>query len=158
MTRVQEYKQREQRQRAQVVQWLGITEETLNELIYEGAFDYLRNVFGTDAYGMEHLPKTKEFWTWWRMEYNRIDGIFLNAIGHEYLSQYPQWYCVIQKRDSDVFDPIYSVDQLRKEYTKYHEASMRNRFINSSTVRAGAHDMINAIIAGQTKQQEVHHD
>lgn len=145
MTDLQRYKQREQQQRNELTRMLQCTDEQLNTMVFDGAYDYLQNIFGTDAYGLQHLPKTSEFWAWWRMEWNRIDALFLNAISHKYSAEYPQWYCVIRDRDTDYLHAVYNCNGLRTWYIAYHEASMSNRFLNSSVVRAGAHQMINSI-------------
>lgn len=155
MTQVEQYKRYESDQRKQVLSWLQMGDHQLSELIFEQAYEYLEKVFGTDAYGMEQLPKTTEFWTWWRMEWNQIDRMFLEAIKVQYKAEYPEWYCVIADRDTGDLGAVHTVKELHRHYLHYHEASMSNRFINSSTVRAHAHDMINSIIAGSRK--EAHH-
>ena len=150
MTNAQAFKIREQQNRDAVKKWLKLTDDEASNLFIDTAYDYLKNVLGTDAYGLEHLPKTSEFWTWWRLEWNRIDSIFLNCIRED-----ERWYCSIVDRDSSTWYKVDDVYFLREWYNIYHEASMDNRFINSSVVRAGAHSVIKNIISN--KKKEVHH-
>lgn len=145
MTELQRYIQREQHNRKELMRLLQCTDEQLNHMLFEGAYEYLQHVFRADSYGLEHLPKTHEFWVWWRMEWNRIDTLFLQAISHKYSAEYPQWYCVIRDRDTDDLHAVHSVNGLRTWYITYHKATMGNKFINSSVVRAGAHHLINTL-------------
>jgi hypothetical protein len=157
MSLIDQLKQREQRNRTELLTLLKMDEEKLNMSIFEGAYEYLEKVFGTDAYGLKHLPNTAEFWTWWRMEWAKIDSIFLLAI-HERVPDMPIYaevLYIIRDRDNERGTTlIKSIRQLREEYYHYHEASMQNRYINSSIMRGGAHNMITAIIK---REKEVSH-
>lgn len=142
MTNAEAYKKREQENRKAVKNWLKLTEDEMTNLFIDTAYDYLRNVLGTDAYGLENLPRTSEFWSWWRLEWNRIDAIFLCNIRED-----DRWYCSIVDRDSNHLYKVDGVAFLRDWYALYHEASMDNRYMNSSVVRAGAHSVIKHIIS-----------
>jgi hypothetical protein len=137
MTNAQAYKKREQENKDKVRSWLEISDADHFDLVVDTAFEYLKNVLGVDAYGLEYLPKSPEFWTWWRMEWNRIDALFLDAIG-----PHDDCYASIVDRDSDTRFEVYTADDLLRWYTIYHEASMENRFINAAVVRATAESML----------------
>lgn len=157
MTVVQQLKQRNERNRKLLLQLLDITEEQMNEKLFEGAYEYLENIFGTDAYGMKHLPKTSEFWTWWQMEWAKIDSIFIAAIDDATPETYAQDGIMYKVRDRDNERGkwrIKSKEELTDHYLFYHEANMKNRYINSDIMHAGAHAMIKEI---KKREQEVVH-
>jgi hypothetical protein len=147
MTNAQAYKKREQENRDAVKSWLKLTDDEATNLFIDTAYEYLRNVLGTDAYGLEHLPKTSEFWMWWRLEWNRIDAIFLSCLTTD-----SRWYATIIDRDTETPYKVANVHDLQKWYEIYHEASLDNRYINSSVVRAGAHSVIKAIANAKVKE------
>jgi hypothetical protein len=150
MTVIEILKKREAKNRASLLELLQISEEELNEKIFEGAYEYLKHVFGTDAYGMEHLPQTTQFWAWWKLEWAKIDAVFLAAVEP---CKRASWS--IRDRDNTNGKYIvYELHDLREHYEYYHEASMANRYLNSDIVRAGMHKMVKDIV---TKPQEVHH-
>lgn len=145
MTAVEKFKEREVKNRARLREELLYTEEDFAKMIFEGAYQYLEKVFSTDSYGMEHLPKTKEFWAWWKIEWAKIDAVFIGAIEEHNDRTFI--------RDRDKANSLWSIQnykELRDQYAYYHEATMKNRYMNSSLVRAGAHEMVNAITHSQS--------
>ena len=155
MTVVEILKKREAEDRANLLKLLQMSEEELNVKIFEGAYEYLEHVFGTDAYGMDHLPKTPQFWTWWRREWAKIDAVFLHAVEvSPERFRYPGTLWAVRDRDNTECRCIVrELHALREQYEYYHEASMSNRYLNSEIVRAGMHQMFKDMVA---KQEEVH--
>jgi len=145
MTLVETIKKREQQNRKTLLELLQISEDDLALQIFEGAYEYLEKVFGTDAYGLTHLPKTSQFWTWWKMEWNKIDHIFVSAV-EEHRTPKGIAYKVRDRDNTQIYCVCHNVQHLRDEYTYYHEAHMNNRYLNSDIVRAGMHNMIDSIV------------
>jgi hypothetical protein len=147
MTLVETLKLREYRTRKSLCDFLRYTDDDVNILIFEGAYEYLEKIFGTDAYGMKHLPQTAQFWSWWRKEWAKIDSMFVDNVE----DQGDGW--TVRARDNDLcFQFCRDLEDLRAEYLYYHEISMNNRYINSEVVRAGAHEIMSAVINEAKKE------
>lgn len=147
MSWVAKIKEREIKNREELLHLLKVKESQMSSLFFEVAYEYLENVFGTDAYGVEHIPQTAEFWTWWKMEWAKIDSIFLHAISHDDDEAYEGALCILRDRDNvNIKVVIRNIHQLRNAYRIYHEATMQNRYINSGVVQAGMHKMMNSVI------------
>jgi hypothetical protein len=150
MSLTQRLKEHEARTRARVLSILRITEDELAAMIFEEAYQYLEKVFGTDAYGLDHLPKTSEFWVWWKKNWHDIDSVFVGALDFDMCSDNSDILCTIRVRDnSEFYEAVRNVNELRQHYEHYHEASICNRYLNSTVVRAGMHNMIDSIINKQ---------
>jgi hypothetical protein len=150
MTNAQAYKKREQENKEKVLRWLKMSDEDHFDLVVDTALEYLKNVLHVNAYGLEYLSKSTDFWTWWRIEWNRIDTLFLDA-----LKPHDDWYVTIIDRDSDRPYKVDSAEDLRSWYSVYHEASMENRFINAAVVRATAESMLKGIRLQVASSKEV---
>lgn len=147
MTIIETIKLREQQNRKLLLELLMITDEELTAKVFAGAFEYLEKVFGTDAYGMEHLPRTPQFWAWWTRQWNDIDSVFLGAIERHHEGIY-----IIRSRDNELSRYcLHSIESLREHHEYYHQAHMNNRYLNSNIVRAGMHKMIESIV-NQSKE------
>lgn len=150
MTIVESYKAHEQRTRKSLLQLLRYSEEDIAILIFEGAYEYLDKVFGTDEFGMSCIPKTSQFWDFWKKEWNHIDSMFVANVV-EYSNYKLMW--TVRARDNDEIKLLCrTVEELREQYLYWHEASMSNRFINRDVVKSAAHHMIRNIIEQQKKE------
>ena len=99
----------------------GYSADELFNMAVDTAFTYLREIWKTDEYGMEMLPKSPEFWAWWRMEWARIDKLYLDDMKHR---------------------PNRAHRYYRVYYEHYHKAGLNNIFINSAVMEASAHKLI----------------
>lgn len=107
--------------KAKVSTLTGYSAENLFALTVETAYTYLKQVWRTDAYGMEMLPKTPEFWAWWRIEWARIDERFLKDMESR------------PNRDHMYYQTYYQ---------HYHRAELDNIHMNSTVMEASAHRLI----------------
>ncbi|MFN7609589.1 MAG: hypothetical protein ACK5QX_01425 [bacterium] len=147
MTFLEKAKQREIQTRKAILSWLDITEERYNDMLFESGFEYLKNALKTDAYGMDHLPKTKAFWNMYIVEvWNPIDRLFLESFNQEMMAEYPQWYCVVKDRDSFLLQAVKSKAQLRSLYELYHQCDLSNPFIAKQNLTAQQHSVLKAIM------------
>lgn len=138
MNQAKKIRQQHRLTRAKIVTVTGLCIEHINEMYYEGAYDYLRNVLMADDYGLDVLPKTSEFWAWWRTEWHRIDVIFLNNIR----TDMKVGKCTIQSPDDATHWAVYSPTDLAAHYIDYHEANHANVYINSAVMQASYHQLI----------------
>lgn len=128
-------KQDMQQMRALIMEHCGYTEDELNELIFNTAYRYLEDVLALPAAAISAHTANADFWSWWQLEWNRIDKIFNNNV---YADPRPPYaLCAVLDRENDILYAVYSAEQLRHMYEQYHEASMRNRHMNSAIVRTG---------------------
>lgn len=104
---------------------LKYTDEDLATMIFDNAIEYLKNIFGTD----KHFPHTHEFWSWWKREYAIIDDEFVNAIRVNI-----DLTTIIDRENPYITHYVLTLKDLRAWYTRYHEASMSNRFITKEVV------------------------
>ncbi|MFN7703459.1 MAG: hypothetical protein ACK5OS_02465 [Chryseotalea sp.] len=147
MTYLEKVKQREAEIRNHIISWLDITEERYNNMLFESGFEYLQNVLKTDAYGMDHLPKSKAFWNMYIIDvWNPIDKAFLEAFNQEMMAEYPQWYCVVKDRDSFLLQAVKSKAQLRALYEHYHACEFSNPVIAKQNLTAQQHSVMKAIM------------
>lgn len=123
---------------AKVLTITGMSRQALNELMFNAAYSYLQEVLQTDAYGLEMIPQTKEFWSWWSIEWSRIDQIFLNKIRKDARVH----ICTIEHPYNGQLHGCFSQADLQKFYLLYHQISPENIFINSSVMEASCHQMI----------------
>ncbi|WP_157494128.1 hypothetical protein [Fulvivirga imtechensis] len=123
---------------AKVSMLTGISQDELSTMRFDAAYTYLEQVMEVDAYGMEHLPKTPQFWAWWCTEWNRIDQIFMYKIRKDLHIG----ICVIEDPRNGQLWAMYSKADLAKYYRIYHAISHDNIHINSSVMHASAHTMI----------------
>lgn len=109
--------------------YTGLSIEQLNEIRYEAAYDYLAKVIGTDTYGMEHLPRTPQFWGHWNLIWHRIDEIIMYG--------------------TDDKGPSITVDmpqqQARQIYLEMHDINLKNYRLNSTLIDAAWHSFIKTL-------------
>jgi hypothetical protein len=149
MTLVASLKKREQENREEILRLLNYTNDEMSFFIFEGAYEYLEVIFGTDAYGMTHIPKTCEFWAWWQKKWAEIDAVFVHAVSRRG-NKIQFWE--VRHRDHEWRQVLcQNVEELRAQYFRYHEASMNNVYINSDVTRASMHTMMNEIILNQKR-------
>lgn len=142
MTVVEIIKQHEQANSKLLLELLKVSQEELNEKVFAFAYEYLEKVFGTDAYGMEYLPKTPQFWTLWTKHWKEIDSVFIGAVESHHEGLY-----IIRSRDNELSSYcINSVEALRAHYDYYHQAHKNNPYLNNNVVDAGMHEMIKSIV------------
>lgn len=116
----------------------GISSEDLGELKFNSAYSYLEEILETDDYGMEVIPKTKQFWAWWSIEWGRIDQIFFNNIK----TGYRHGLCQIDDPFTGNLKACYNQQDLLNYYLLYHEISEDNLLINAQVMDASCHQMI----------------
>ncbi|MBL6448549.1 hypothetical protein JMN32_19720 [Fulvivirga sp. 29W222] len=124
--------------RAKVSMLTGLSVEELFTMTFESAYSYLKNVMQVDDYGMQHLPQTSEFWAWWRMEWNRVDMIFMSKIRKDL----GVGLCAIEDPRYGNLWAMYSKGDLANYYRLYHLVSHDNVHINSAVMSASAHRLI----------------
>lgn len=106
---------------------LKYSDEELNIRAFDGAYTYMREIFGTE----DHFPLTTEFWAWWRREWAQIDSAFIDAIR---VAPGETW---IRDRDNpNCSHAVHGLAELRAWYAHYHEASVENRHVCKDVVDA----------------------
>jgi hypothetical protein len=139
MNQADKLRQRNKLLRAKILQLTGISLEDQAEMCFEGAYSYLENVLHTDSYGMQHLPRTSEFWAWWECEWAKIDQLFIDSIRTDLL---PTGACVVEHPVSGNHYYAEREEVRAKMFRVYHEANEENMVINSAVMNASAHKLI----------------
>lgn len=62
----------------EVMSLVGLSEESYELLRFELAYDYLKLATNNSGEIIKELVKTKHFWNWWLMQYERVDEVFSN--------------------------------------------------------------------------------
>lgn len=107
-----------ERNRQAICTLCNVTPEQINEVCFEHAYAYLEKVIRYDKKGIELLPQTAQFWTWWKMEWYRIDKLFLDDLFGT-LS-----YAIADKPD-----------KVWEYYLKAHRIEPDNEFLNMPQMR-----------------------
>lgn len=122
-------RQNEQVTRITLKRLLKYSDEELNTMAFDGAYEYMRKIFGTE----EHFPLTTEFWAWWRREWASIDAAFVDALRLFGPNE-------IHIRDRDEPNKytylVNGLAELRTWYAHYHEATVDNRHVRKDVVDA----------------------
>lgn len=66
-----------QRARERVLALTGIRENDLNDMIIDGGNEWLKLITHHNARALEHMPRTREFWGFWRKTWHQMDLCFL---------------------------------------------------------------------------------
>lgn len=121
----QEHQQLVARTQARVREVTGLSDETIAELRFELAFEWLTSI-GCVGEMQNQMAKTKEFWySFWLKEWHRIDLLFLaHHARYEYSLHVVSWY-------------------------RYFHAG--SRYLQDATMHAGYHQVIKYI----TKKEKV---
>lgn len=67
--------------RAQVLRLTGMRENDLNDLMIDNATEWLRLITHNDARALEFIPRTREFWGFWKKTWHKVDVAFLQLNG-----------------------------------------------------------------------------
>ena len=95
----------------------GLAQDDISRLQFEAAYEWLQFI-GCDAYGLEHIPRTKEFWSFWRNEWYKID--------REFLRHYLQW----------------GYSNTREWYGWFHSVAADHDYLNSTVIHAAYHRVV----------------
>lgn len=84
------------RTRAEILRITGIRENDLNDLVIDGGHEWLALITHNDARAMEFIPRTREFWAFWKRTWHTIDLAFITMneripLGRQAASLY---YCM----------------------------------------------------------------
>jgi len=117
MTHIELITQQMKATRARVRELTGLTNDALNEMIFEGAYAWLESI-GSDAYGLEHLPKTAEFWGFWKQEWHTVDAAFVQHIN------------------------FYQIEQRKKDWYEAMHSNKGNKMLSGALINARFHKVI----------------
>lgn len=114
----------------------GYDEEELSQMQFTAAFECLEKVLGSDEYGITELPKTTDFWIWWKDQWYRRDRIFLDRLRFDaelqkYTSVTPGHLTPLVLHEQRDFRYIYSL---------YHRVATDNIYINSAGMEYSFHN------------------
>jgi hypothetical protein len=134
MSHIEKIKKQMQEVRTLVVDMCGIDEEQLNELIFNYAYEWLRQTIGHDQFGMQHLPRTGQFWAWWKMEWHKLDQELLfndqdGILQYSYL--YNKWFGQLDKTYH-----INNAADMWQFYKHYHAPENHNFHINTVVLQS----------------------
>lgn len=69
--------------------------------VMDVAYEYLDHYVGKDHFGKNVLLNSKSFWTWWRIQWNRRNRIFINE------TRLNEVVAIIQPEDSKLIKELY---------------------------------------------------
>lgn len=101
----------------EVMEITGLSEDEISRMVFDSAYEWLQHI-GCDAYGLEHVPATKEFWSFWRHEWYKVDRNFIR-----------HWL-------------QYGNANTRQLYIHFHNASDSNEYLNSAVIHAAYHRVV----------------
>lgn len=61
-----------------LIRSMELTELEYNNLVMDVAYNYLDVNLGKDIFGKEVLLNSRSFWTWWKIQWDRRNRIFIN--------------------------------------------------------------------------------
>lgn len=106
-----------QHARERVLALTGIRENDLNNMIIDGGEEWLKLVTRHNARALQFLPRTREFWGFWRKTWHQMDLVFLAIDDHCRLN-----------REMAIF-----------YYYETHRITLDNQNVNNSRVFAHYH-------------------
>lgn len=119
----------------------GISMDELSVLRFNTAYDFLSEVMGVDAYGLEVMPKTPLFWNWWSTEWMRVDDRFMENLRFDIKQG---GYFMVMPDGMQV-----NADSQARRlacWKEYHEASNSNYYISRELVELSYHNLIKEIV------------
>lgn len=126
---------------AEICALTGLSWEELNTIRFDTAYEFLEKVMGVDAYGLEVMPQTSQFWRWWVNQWLRVDELYLTKLRFD-LHQGSHF---LMMRDNTQVNA--DTEERRLAYWKdYHEASTDNYYIDEQLVNLTYHQMIKTIV------------
>lgn len=66
-----------QHARERVLAVTGIRENDLNDMILDSAYEWVAMITHNDARAIQFIPKTTQFWSFWRKAWHKVDTVFL---------------------------------------------------------------------------------
>ncbi|MEO9475840.1 MAG: hypothetical protein ABJG41_09905 [Cyclobacteriaceae bacterium] len=125
----------------QILSLTGLNQEELNELRFNTAYEFLRDIMGVDEYGLEVMPQTPLFWSWWRNEWFRVDERFLSNLRYD-TNQGDQYLIMPDRTQACAHS-----QELRLEgWKRYHEASETNYYMSREILELSYHKLIKRIV------------
>jgi hypothetical protein len=131
-----------QNARDQVMELCGLTSEELAQLQWDGAMQCLHKVLGSDEYGIAELPKTSDFWLWWKDQWYRRDEAFLESLKFDV--DRTQYTCAFPGEDLRLY--LEGSAQMKGMYLRYHRMAGDNPLVNNNTMEVSFHQMIKDIV------------
>jgi hypothetical protein len=116
---VKEIKRIHDTTRARVAKVIGESEENLILFFHESAYEFLELITGDNEKAIQYLPRTKEFWGYWKRVWQNADFEFLNHVR--------DYAC----------ESVYSRRELFNLYKYFHRITLDNPTLNNATVQAG---------------------
>ena len=126
---------------AEICALTGLSWEELNTIRFETAYEFLEKVMGVDAYGLEVMPKTSQFWNWWSNQWLRVDELYVSNLRFD-VRQSTHY---LEMRDRVQVNA--ESEERRLAYWKdYHEASRENYYIDEQLVHLTYHQLIKTLV------------
>jgi hypothetical protein len=132
----------QQEARDQILVLCGFTEDRINELQWEGAIECLKKVLRSDEYGIYELPKSADFWLWWRDQWYRRDEQFLTSLKWDF--DIDAYSCKLPDQDTWMY--LCSAADFGQMYLRYHRMTADNPLVNNNLMEASFHRMIKDIV------------
>lgn len=127
--------------RQEVLAITGIAEEELSEWIYEAALKCLKDILGSDEYGINELPKRPEFWGWWKAQWYRRDRMFLDRL--KFNPSLLKYQILIPGTGTETY--LHDQKHIRMAYELYHKVDRDNVYFNNGAIEYSYHQLIKCI-------------
>jgi hypothetical protein len=108
--------------RKRVERLTGITEDRQNMLLFDSGYDWLELTTGNDAQALQHMPRTKEFWGFWKKTWHRVDIAFLRFVHDAHVQ-----------------------NNLVDYYNHFHRITKDNAIMNGTSVQCDYHLLIKGL-------------
>lgn len=88
ITKIEELQAEMQRTRERVLVLTGIRENDLSDMILDSGEEWLKLITHNDARALQYIPRTREFWGFWRKTWHNLDLAFLDCSERCNLNRY----------------------------------------------------------------------
>jgi len=134
--------------RSLILEMCKISEEELSEMQWLCAFECLEKVLVTDQYGMDELPKNREFWNWWLDQWHRRDKIFLEQMRFD--AELQMYTCPFPGGTHRLI--LQNEDQYKYMYKLYHKVHQDNVYLNTPVIEYSFAQVFTEIVRNFNKQ------
>lgn len=106
--------------RMEIADITGVSEDDQNSFFFETAYAWLQEITDNDGQALEHLPRTAEFWGFWKKTWQKADIAFIRLVREYGLGS----------------DGEYPLSEF---YRFFHRVTRDNPHVNNNTVHADYH-------------------
>jgi len=110
--------------RSEVAQLTGISEEKQNLMLFERGYQWLELTTDNDAQALQHMPRTKEFWGFWKKTWHQADKAFVE-------------FFKVYGRNCPKSAPMY--------YEHFHRVTKDNALMSGTSVQCDYHLLIKGL-------------